>query len=221
VTGTGTRQPTRCGKGPTAVGESVMVLPGIPRNGCPQGLAGKGSDLQCGVQSRRSSRRRGKPATGRRAAVQGPTRIPSRRNNRFLPFRASWLIGLCRREVSGRTALEGKPDVSKGTCPVWEGALGNQRKRRYTERPGGDSAPPPSCRKTRMAPSFYPHSFMPEQLPSFLNLLLPALVFARLGVAAAGLNILSSGGSEHSASSAGFRHSVTPAQRRWMQDLIV
>jgi hypothetical protein len=114
VTGTGTRQPSSCGKGPTAVGESVRVLPGIPHKGCPHGLAGKGSDHQCSVQSRRSSRRQGKPATGRRTAVQGSTGIPSRRNSRFLPLMVSRLIGLCREEVSGRTALEGKPDVSKG-----------------------------------------------------------------------------------------------------------
>ena len=31
VTGTGTRQPSSCGKGPTAAGESVMVLPGNSR----------------------------------------------------------------------------------------------------------------------------------------------------------------------------------------------
>src|SRR5262245_13023305 len=31
VTRTGTRQPPSCGKGPTAVGESVMVLPGSSR----------------------------------------------------------------------------------------------------------------------------------------------------------------------------------------------
>src|SRR5438067_13016341 len=70
---------------------------------------------------------------------------------------ASRLIVLCRREVSVKTTLEGKPDVSKGTRPVWEGALGNQRTQRYPERPGGDSAPTLSCRKTRMAPRFYPH----------------------------------------------------------------
>src|SRR4051794_9053562 len=76
---------------------------------------------------------------------------------------ASRLIGLCRDEVSAKTALEGKPDVWKRTRPVWEGALGNQRKQQYTERPHGDSAPALSCRKTRMAPSFYPHqSTTPE-----------------------------------------------------------
>jgi hypothetical protein len=68
---TGTLPPTSCGKGPKAAGESVMVLPGIPSNGCPQGLRRKGSDLQCSVQSRRSSLSTGKPCTWRRAAVAG------------------------------------------------------------------------------------------------------------------------------------------------------
>ena len=167
VTGTGTRQPSSCGQGPKAVGESVMVLPGIPCNGCPQGLTGKGSERQCTVQSHRSSRRRGKPATGRRAAVQGPTGIRSRRKSSFLPSMASRLTGLCREEVSAKTALEGKPDVWKRTRPVWEGALGNQRKRRYTERPHGDSASTLSCRKTRMAPSFYPHPQATQPMTPF------------------------------------------------------
>src|SRR4051795_11509336 len=32
---TGNRQPPSCGKGPTAVGESVMMLPGIPQKDRP------------------------------------------------------------------------------------------------------------------------------------------------------------------------------------------
>src|SRR3989442_1012103 len=81
VTRTGTRQPSSCGKGPKAVGESVIVLPGIPRKGCLQRLRCKGSDLQCLVQSRRSSLSQGKPGTWRRAAVQGTTGIQSRRRS--------------------------------------------------------------------------------------------------------------------------------------------
>jgi hypothetical protein len=123
VTRTGTLPPPRCGKGPKAVGESVMGLPGIPRKGGLQGRPGKGSERPGAVQSRRSSRRQGKPVTWRRAAVQGLTRIQSRRKSRFLLLLASRLTELCRGKVSARTALEGKPDVSKGTCPVWEGAL--------------------------------------------------------------------------------------------------
>ena len=65
VSRTGTRPPPSYGKGPTGVGESVMTLPGIPSNGCPQGLAGKGSDRQCLVQSRHRSRSAGKPPTWR------------------------------------------------------------------------------------------------------------------------------------------------------------
>ena len=72
-------------------------------------------------------------------------------------FKGKPVDGTAEKEVSEKTAWEGKPDAAKVACPVWEGALGNQRKRRYTERPRGDSAPPSSCRKTRMAPSFYPH----------------------------------------------------------------
>jgi hypothetical protein len=68
--GTGTSQPTSCGKGPTAVGESVMVLPGISHIDAIR-LTGKGSDLCVWGRSRHSSRRQGKPATGRRTAVSG------------------------------------------------------------------------------------------------------------------------------------------------------
>jgi hypothetical protein len=43
VTGTGTLPPPRCGKGPTAVGESVMALPGSLRHTAAR-LTGKGSE---------------------------------------------------------------------------------------------------------------------------------------------------------------------------------
>jgi hypothetical protein len=43
VPGTGTLQPTSCGKGPKGAGESVMVLPGSLRPTAVR-LTGKGSD---------------------------------------------------------------------------------------------------------------------------------------------------------------------------------
>ncbi len=61
---TGTRQPSRCGKGPKAVGESVMVLPGKPPGDAVR-LVCKGPDLSLWWQSRHSSLSAGKPRTGR------------------------------------------------------------------------------------------------------------------------------------------------------------
>src|SRR5215813_1578022 len=45
VTRTGTLPPPRCGKGPTAVGESIMGLPGSPQNPAAR-LTGKGSERE-------------------------------------------------------------------------------------------------------------------------------------------------------------------------------
>jgi hypothetical protein len=45
VSRTGTLPPPRCGKGPTVVGESVVVLPGSPRDPARR-LTGKGSDRE-------------------------------------------------------------------------------------------------------------------------------------------------------------------------------
>ena len=70
VTGTGTLQPSSCGKGPKAVGQSVMMLPGNP-DGDAARLMCKGHDLSVWGQSRCSSPRTGRPSTGRRAAVPG------------------------------------------------------------------------------------------------------------------------------------------------------
>ena len=133
VTRTGTLPPSSCGKGPNAVGESVRGLPGMPSKGCPQGLMGKGHDLQCVVQSRRSSRSTGKLCTGRRAAVQGTAGIQrtwkrQRWLKGFLPLMVSVFVGP-RRKVSEKTTLEGKPDAVKAACPVWEGALRNRLRR--------------------------------------------------------------------------------------------
>src|SRR5881397_1210142 len=63
VTRTGTPQPTCFGRGPTAVGQSVRVLPGNLQRDAAR-LAGKGSDLSLWGQSRCSSQRTGKPSTG-------------------------------------------------------------------------------------------------------------------------------------------------------------
>jgi hypothetical protein len=127
VTGTGTRQPSSCGKGPKAVGESVMVLPGIPSKGCLQRLTSKGSDRQCSVQSRRSSLRTGKPSTWQRAADQGTVEIQRTwMRQQWLKVIRSLMTNVVveshRKEVFARTALIGKPDASKGAGPVWEGA---------------------------------------------------------------------------------------------------
>ena len=64
VPGTGTRQPSSCGKGPKAVGESVMTLPGKPQ-GDATWLECKGLDLSLWWQSRCSSLSTGKPCTWR------------------------------------------------------------------------------------------------------------------------------------------------------------
>jgi hypothetical protein len=53
VTGTGTRPPPSCGKGPKAAGQSVMMLPGNPPRDAAR-LMHKGHDLSRGGQSRRS-----------------------------------------------------------------------------------------------------------------------------------------------------------------------
>ena len=45
VTRTGTLPPLRCGKGPKAAGESIVVLPGSPRNPAAR-LTGKGSERE-------------------------------------------------------------------------------------------------------------------------------------------------------------------------------
>jgi hypothetical protein len=67
VTRTGTLPPPSCGKRPTIVGESVMVLPGN-QHGTAVRLTHKGSDRSALGQSHCSSRSAGKPRTWRRVA---------------------------------------------------------------------------------------------------------------------------------------------------------
>src|SRR5436309_13499374 len=50
VSRTGTRQPPSCGKGPNAVGESVMTLPGKPQRDAAR-LMGKCHDLTCSCRA--------------------------------------------------------------------------------------------------------------------------------------------------------------------------
>jgi len=125
VSRTGIRQPSSCGKGPKAVGESVMALPGKPQGDAVR-LECKGLDLSRWWQSRRSSLSAGRPRTGQRAAVQGTVGIQRLRNSRFLPLMVSRFVGSHGVEVSVRTALEGKPDAVKAARPVWRGALRNR-----------------------------------------------------------------------------------------------
>src|SRR3989442_9727937 len=87
VPGTGTRQPSSCGKGPKAVGESVMTLPGKPQ-GDATWLECKGLDLSLWWQSRCSSLSVGRPRTWRRAAGQGTVGIRQTGDSRSLPLMA-------------------------------------------------------------------------------------------------------------------------------------
>jgi len=128
VPGTGTHQPSSCGKGPNAVGESVMTLPGKPPRDAAR-LVCKGHDLSRWWQSRHSSRSAGRPRTGRRTAVQGTVGIQRLWSSRLLPLMASRFVGLHGNEVSVKTAWEGKPDAVKAACPVWEGASVNRERR--------------------------------------------------------------------------------------------
>ena len=128
VSGTGTRQPSSCGKGPNAVGESVMTLPGKPQGDAAR-LVGKGHDLSLWWQSRHSSLSAGRPRTGRRVAGQGTVGIQRTWSSRLRPLVASVFVGPYRKEVSVKTALTGKPDAVKAACPVWEGALVNRKRR--------------------------------------------------------------------------------------------
>jgi len=132
MSGTGTRQPSRCGKGPKAVGESVRVLPGKPPGDAVR-LVCKGPDLSLWWQSRHSSLSAGKPRTGRRTAGQGTVGIQRTWSSRLLPLMASGFVGPYRKEVSVKTALTGKPDAVKAARPVWRGALRNRSPRKEEE----------------------------------------------------------------------------------------
>jgi hypothetical protein len=107
VTGTGTLQPSSCGKGPKAAGQSVMMLPGNP-DGDAARLMCKGHDLSVWGQSRCSSLRTGRPSTWRRAAVQGAVGIPWMRSSRLLPLMARTSIGPHREKSVCKDSLGGK-----------------------------------------------------------------------------------------------------------------
>jgi hypothetical protein len=121
VSRTGTLPPSSCGKGPTAVGESVMVLPGSPRNPATR-LTRKGSD-------RESWKTAARVLGAWESHVQGERR-QSRELRVYSECEGAEGLGVLHRhvrrtaqqQVSARTALEGKPDALKGARPVWEEA---------------------------------------------------------------------------------------------------
>jgi hypothetical protein len=127
VTGTGTLQPTSCGKGPTAVGKSVMVLPGNPQ-GAAARLTGKGSDRSRWGQSRCSSQGTGRPSTGRRAAVQGATGRESERRRSTPAFNGTAQTPPRRASSVCKDSLGGKAGCAE-TCP--SGLEGGLRKHGY------------------------------------------------------------------------------------------
>jgi hypothetical protein len=118
---TGTLPPSSYGKGPTAVGESVVVLPGSPRNPAVR-LTRKGSD-------RGSWETAAIVLRGWESQPQG-----ERRQSRELRVYSEWegaerleelqhhVRRAAQQEMSEKTALEGKPGALKGARPVWEGA---------------------------------------------------------------------------------------------------
>jgi hypothetical protein len=90
VPGTGTLPPTSCGKGTNAAGESVMVLPGSPRD--PAGrLAGKGSDRESWKTAAIVVRGWENQPQGERRQVRGLLILPTwkRRKARGIPITRS------------------------------------------------------------------------------------------------------------------------------------
>jgi hypothetical protein len=121
VSRTGTLPPPSCGKGPTAVGESVVVLPGSARNPAAR-LTRTGSD-------RESCERAAIVLGAWESQVQGERR-QSRELREYREYEGverleelhEYVRRAAQQQVSAKTALEGKPGALKGARPVWEGA---------------------------------------------------------------------------------------------------
>jgi len=122
VSGTGTLPPSSCGKGPNAVGESVMTLPGKPLRDAAR-LVCKGHDLSLWWQSRHSSRSAGRPRTGRRTAVQGTVEIRRLWNSRFLPLMANRLVGSHGSRSVRKDSLGGKAGCGESRPSGLEGGF--------------------------------------------------------------------------------------------------
>jgi len=124
---TGILPPTSCGKGPTAVGESVMMLPGNPPRDAAR-LTCKGRDLSGWGQSRCSSLRTGRPSTWRRAAVQGAVGIRWVRSSRLLPLMARMSIGPHRDRSVCKDSLGGKAGCGESRLSGLEGGFSKSLK---------------------------------------------------------------------------------------------
>jgi len=139
VTRTGTLPPSSCGKGPTAVGESVMMLPGNPPRDAAR-LTVKGRDLSGRGQSRYSSQRTGKPSTGQRAAVQGTVRMG-----------LTWGSSPSLEWQTARPATQ-----ERSVCKDSLGGKAGCGESRLSGLEGGSRKP--GSRKTEKALSFYPYT---------------------------------------------------------------
>jgi hypothetical protein len=124
---TGTRPPPSCGKGSTAVGERVMMLPGNPPRDAAR-LTCKGRDLSGWGQSRCSSLRTGKPSTWRRAAVQGVAGIESERRRSAPAFNGTAQTPPRNGESVCKDSLGGKAGCGESRLSGLEGGFSKSLK---------------------------------------------------------------------------------------------
>jgi hypothetical protein len=140
---TGTLPPPSYGKGPTAVGERVMGLPGSPRNPAPhqdqnpranaqpksrfehrhdEKLTRKGSERESWERAARVVRSWENQLRGERRQSRELREYSECEGAVRLEGLQEHVRRAAQHTVSAKTALEGKPDALKRARPVWEGA---------------------------------------------------------------------------------------------------